>query len=181
MRVLRCGTGRKVESPHVTGRPQSPHRKAATSVTRGGAASPDEAGHSLNVDVYLPTIDRRLAYLEGAASKQRHESQKAQDRRESFARLCLWLSAGTLLVSLVSGYVAIAGFREPALGSSGGRVLIGISDSSLRRQPKPGHIPGHVLDRDRAVASRCVEFLQAELDCIRWPGVSADFGPGGVS
>src|SRR5450759_1362368 len=32
-----------------------------------------------------------------------------------------------------------------------------------------------------SVASRCVELLQAELDCIRWPGVSADFGPGGVS
>src|SRR5450759_1261749 len=34
---------------------------------------------------------------------------------------------------------------------------------------------------DCLVASRCVELLQAELDCIRWPGVSADFGPGGVS
>src|SRR5665811_2318659 len=34
---------------------------------------------------------------------------------------------------------------------------------------------------DYLVASRCVELLQAELDCIRWPGVSADFGPGGVS
>jgi hypothetical protein len=35
--------------------------------------------------------------------------------------------------------------------------------------------------QDFSVASRCVELLQAELDCIRWPGVSADFGPGGVS
>ena len=34
---------------------------------------------------------------------------------------------------------------------------------------------------DDSVASRCVELLQAELDCIRWPGVLADFGPGGVS
>src|SRR5664280_1697971 len=34
---------------------------------------------------------------------------------------------------------------------------------------------------ETSVASRCVELLQAELDCIRWPGVSADFGPGGVS
>src|SRR5664280_3700782 len=36
-------------------------------------------------------------------------------------------------------------------------------------------------EHDSSVASRCVELLQAELDCIRWPGVSADFGPGGVS
>jgi hypothetical protein len=36
-------------------------------------------------------------------------------------------------------------------------------------------------DPELLVASRCVELLQAELDCIRWPGVSADFGPGGVS
>jgi hypothetical protein len=38
-----------------------------------------------------------------------------------------------------------------------------------------------IAGREELVASRCVEFLQAELDCIRWPGVSADFGPGGVS
>ena len=37
------------------------------------------------------------------------------------------------------------------------------------------------ISRDQTVALRCVEFLQAELDCIRWPRVLADFGPGGVS
>ena len=40
---------------------------------------------------------------------------------------------------------------------------------------------GIVLGLECSVASRCVELLQTELDCIRWPGVSADFGPGGVS
>jgi len=33
----------------------------------------------------------------------------------------------------------------------------------------------------RSVASRRVELLQAELDCIRWLDVLADFGPDGVS
>src|SRR5664280_888049 len=34
---------------------------------------------------------------------------------------------------------------------------------------------------ERSVASRRVELLQAELDCIRWLDVLADFGPDGVS
>src|SRR5664280_2896230 len=45
----------------------------------------------------------------------------------------------------------------------------------------PARDPARDPLADGSVASRCVELLQAELDCIRWPGVSADFGPGGVS
>src|SRR5664280_3282616 len=36
----------------------------------------------------------------------------------------------------------------------------------------PRHLSdrGKPLDPETSVASRCVELLQAELDCIRWPG-----------
>jgi hypothetical protein len=59
----------------------------------------------------------------------------------------------------------------------------GITDGALRRLAGGNIIVGTIRTRayDQLVASRCVELLQAELDCIRWPGVSADFGLGGVS
>ena len=60
--------------------------------------------------------------------------------------------------------------RELAAGTAAAGVLI--VRSRRARQ---------AVGDDISVASRCVELLQAELDCIRWPGVSADFGPGGVS
>jgi hypothetical protein len=60
-------------------------------------------------------------------------------------------------------------------------MSLGGFDPALAGIVGPFDVEGVGEQPDLVVASRCVELLQAELDCIRWPGVSADFGPGGVS
>src|SRR5664279_2085318 len=68
--------------------------------------------------------------------------------------------------------------REMEVGWPSGASLRGAASKHRALRPLRRFV---VSGTEKAVASRRVELLQAELDCIRWLDVLADFGPDGVS
>jgi hypothetical protein len=114
---------------------------------------------------------------------------RSRRRAESPARA----SAGVRLGSGKTPRLPAIGDLHPGHGAVGPPRAEPAEAASAVPHPctQPSRVPAETLDDvdERAsgsadevsVASRCVELLQAELDCIGWVGVSADFGPGGVS
>lgn len=78
----------------------------------------------------LDSISRRLAGLEQIMRALSEARQSERSRRAKFALVALVISILTLMAGAFSGYVAVLGFREPAVGIGAGRVVVALSSAS---------------------------------------------------